>query len=224
MRNTMTNSHQSGFTIPELLIAVSLAGMMSVLMMAVFVYSYGGLVVEQTRADMVLESQLFLKRMTEDIRVANTVLTTNTLSDPEIGAAGGWVTSDPANILILTQPAVDSNADLIYDTSTGYPYQNEIIYHGAGAIMYRRTLENSTATDNAATTTCIPATPTCPPDILLTDSLKNMTFNFYDIDNAATVVPAEARSVALTVNLEKKIFGRAITVQNTTRMTLRNEN
>jgi prepilin-type N-terminal cleavage/methylation domain-containing protein len=218
------NPTQSGFTIPELLIAIALSTMMSVLMVTVFIYAYGGLLAEQAKADMVLESQLYLKRMTEDVRVANIVLTTNSLTDPEDGSPGGWVTSDPANIIILTQPVVDSNKDLIYDSNTGYPYQNEIIYHGSESIMYRRTLSNDSVPGNAAKTTCIPSTSTCPPDIKLTEDLKNMTFVFYDADNQSTTTPENARSVAITVNLEKKIFGRSVSIQNTTRMTLRNEN
>lgn len=213
---------QNGFTITELLIAVVVAGILSVLMISVFIYSYGSLVVEQTRSSMILESQLFLRKMTEDIRVANEVLATNTITDDN-GPGGGWVTSDPANILIMTQPAVDTAGDFIYDDATGYPYQNEIVYFGDGSEMFRRTLKNTLATDNVAITTCPSGTPSCPPDIELSENLKNMTFEFYDIDDNLTTVIADARSVALTVNLEKSVYGNVVDIQNSTRMTLRNE-
>lgn len=211
----------NGFTIIELLISIGLAGIISVLMLTVFIYGYGGLLIQQTRANMVLESQLFLRRMTDDIRVANQVLAANTISDSN---GGPWVTSDPANILILTQPAIDGDKNFIYDTGTGYPYQNEIIYFGSTNAMYRRTLANTLATGNTAQTTCPEGVAGCSLDVKLTDNLKNMNFVFYDIDNIVTTTIANARAVELTVNLEKKIYGRVISAQNTTRMTLRNEN
>ena len=219
---TKLPKNQSGFTITELLVAIAVGSVLSVLMISIFIYGYGGLLIEQTRANMVLDSQLFLRRMTEDIRVANQILPTNTIADSN--NISGWVTSDPANILILTQPAVDSGDNFITDTNTGYPYQNEIVYFGDGENIYRRTLENTSATGNIASTTCPAGTIGCSPDIKLSEYLKNMTFTFYDINNTVTTLIPDARSVSLTINLEKNIFGRNILVQNTTRMTLRNEN
>lgn len=216
-----TDKNQSGFTIIELIVSIGLAGLLSVLMLTIFIYSYGGLLIEQSRANIVLESQLFLKRMTEDIRVANQVLSTNTITDAN---GGPWVTSDPANILILTQPAVDTDKEFIYDTATGYPYQNEIVYFGSGGSMFRRTLKNESATGNIAQTTCPNGAVGCSRDVPITENLKNMNFVFYDINNTVTTTISDARTVELTVNLEKKIFGRTISTQNTTRMALRNEN
>ena len=221
MRNTETE--QQGFTITELLIAVAVASIASILIMSAFVFMYGGLIKEQVRAQMVLESQAYLRKMVEDIRVANQVLSTNTLPDA-YGPVGGWVTSDPANILVITQPATDNNIDFIYDTSTGYPFQNEIIYFSSGTTINRRVLANAAATGNKAITTCPSGTPSCQADTIMTDKLKNMLFVFYDIDDVVTIVPEDARSVSLTVNLSKKVYGEDIDISNTTRVTLRNEN
>lgn len=214
---------EQGFTIVELLVAVSVAAIASVLMLYTFVYMYGGLVKEQARAEMVLESQAFLKKMTEDIRVANQILTTNSLAD-SFEPSGGWITSDPANILIVTQPVTDDSKDFIYDDGTGYPYQNEIVYFSDVDDMYRRTLSNNLAVGNAASTTCPSGTPACPSDIELSSRLQNMLFVFYDINDDITTVPEDARSVELTVNLADRIYGENINISNTTRVTLRNEN
>lgn len=216
-------NNQYGFTITELLIAISIASIASVLILYAFVYMYGGLVREQTRAQMVLESQLFLKRMVEDSRVANQILSTNSLAD-SYEPGGGWVTSDPANIMVITQPVTDSSNEFIYDNSTGYPFQNEIVYFSSGDTMYRRTLANSSAIGNKNVTTCPSGTVACSPDIKLTERLQNMLFVFYDIDDVVTTIPEEARSVAITVNLTQRIYGQDINVSNTTRVTLRNEN
>ena len=217
------HKNQQGYTIAELLIAISVASIASILIMYSFVYMYGGLLREQTRAQMVLESQLFLKRMVEDTSVANQILTTNSLPDL-YDPVSGWITSDPANILVLTQPVTNSSNDFVFDIATGYPYQNEIIYHSNGDTMYRRTLANSSASGNKNVTTCPPNTFGCSPDIQLTDRLQNMLFVFYDINDVITIVPEDARSVKLTVNLTQRIYGQDINVSNTTRVTLRNEN
>lgn len=214
---------QAGFTITELLIAISVGTLLSVFMLAVFIYGYGGLVVEQTRASMVLESQLFLKRMTEDVRLANQILPAATLPDAN-GPSGGWITNDPANILIMTQPATDNTNSFIYDSVTGYPYQNEIVYFSNGGSMYRRTLRNTAATGNSVLTTCPAGTSGCPRDVVLSEYLRNMTFVFRDINDVVTTTAANARSVEITVNLERRVYGRTVTTQNSTRMTLRNEN
>lgn len=213
---------QGGFTITELLIAIGLSTIISVAMLSLVLFYYGALVREQTRASMIMESQLFLRRLVEDVRVASEIRTSNSVVDPS--KADGWTTSDPANILILTSLATDSSKDFIYDATTGYPYENEIVYFGSDRTMYRRTLSNSAATGNAATTTCAAATASCPSDIELAQNLSNMTFTFYDIDNAVTTTPENAQSVSITVNLSKKIFGKNITITNVARTTLRNEN
>jgi prepilin-type N-terminal cleavage/methylation domain-containing protein len=223
LKTKPAKTNQQGFTITELLVAISIASIASVLIMYAFVFMYGGLLKEQSRSQMVLESQLFLKRMTDDIRVANQILTTNSISDT-YEPAGGWLTSDPANIILVTQPVTDVNKEFIYDTSTGYPYQNEIVYFSSGSTMYRRTLTNINASGNTAITTCPANTVGCQQDTQLTDRLQNMQFVFYDINDVVTVVPEDARSVSVTVNLLDRIFGEDIAISNTTRMTLRNEN
>lgn len=213
---------ESGFTIIELLVAVAVGAVASVLIMTAFVYTYGSVIVEQTRTQMVQQSQLFLRRMTEDLRVASEIRSTNSISDSY--KSGGWTTSDPANILITTEPATDSADNLLFDDTTGFPYAHEVIYFGSGSTMYRRLLVNSTATGHIQERTCPAGTSGCAADISLVNNLDNMTFIFYDANNAVTTTPENARSIQITVNLRKKVYGKTITTTNTTRVTMRNEN
>jgi prepilin-type N-terminal cleavage/methylation domain-containing protein len=223
MKKTSGYNSEKGFTVVELLIAISVASIASVLMMYAFVFMYGGLLKEQARSQMVLESQVFLRRMVEDVRIANQILTTNSLPD-NYEPSNGWITSDPANIIVITQPVIDADKNFIYDGATGYPYQNEIIYHGSESNMFRRTLANGSALNNAANTTCPVGTAACQPDIQLSSRLQNMQFVFYDINDEVTTIPENARSVELTVNLADRIYGQNLEVRNKTRVTLRNEN
>lgn len=214
---------QGGFTIIELLIAVAVSAIASMLIMSSFVYTYGAIVAGQIKTTMTLESQLFLRRMTDDIRVANQIRATNQLEDA-YGPVGGWITSDPANILITTEPATDEDEDFVYDDATGYPYQHEVVYFGSGGKMYRRLITNDAAFGHDQTATCPDGVNGCPPDIELVGYLDNMLFEFYDIDDQVTADPVSARSIEVTINLSRKAYGKNITTTNSTRVTLRNEN
>jgi prepilin-type N-terminal cleavage/methylation domain-containing protein len=211
-----------GLTLVELMVSMTIGSIVVLLVVVLTVNFYGDIYREQVRSEMVIESQLFLRKLVDDIRVSNAVRPTNLLTD-SYAPVGGWVTSDPSNILIVTSPAVDVNRDFIYDSDTGYPYQNEIIYFGSGSNMYRRVLNDSAAAGNVALTTCPSGTSGCPADVLLSRNLQNLTFIFYDQDDAQTSDASLARSVSLTVNLTKQVFGKSVTISNTTRTTLRNE-
>jgi hypothetical protein len=161
--------------------------------------------------------------MVEDTRLADSLSATNTLTDAN-APSGGWVTSDPSNVLIIDTPAIDVNRDLIFNSSTGYPYKNEVIYYTNGTKMYRRTLKNTLATGNILTTTCPPTntTSSCPADKLFTKYLKDLTFTFYDETDATTANAALARSVKITVTTERKVNGKTVTFANSIRTTMRN--
>jgi len=210
----------NGFTITELLIAVAVASIASVLMVTAFVFVYGDVIREQVKTSMVRDSQVFLRRMVEDIRVASEVRTTNLLTDIN---GDTWTTSDPANILVTTEPATDSSDDLIFDPDSGEIYFHEVVYFSQGNTMYRRLIANPEATGASQSSTCPSGTAGCPPDIELVSNVDNMLFEFYDVSDNLTAVPEEARSVQVTINLARKTFGVELITENTSRITLRNE-
>lgn len=214
---------QSGFTVAELAIAVTVAGFLAAaIFIATFDY-YADVSRAETTASLALESQSILTQMTEDIRLADAISSTNALTDAN-APAGGWVTSDPSNVIIIESPAVDSSRNIIYNANTGSPYRNEYIYFSSGSNMYKRVLANAAATGNTAVTTCPAnlASSSCPPDRLFSSNTGNLSFTFYDSSDNTTADAASARSVKLQVDMSKKSFGRPITLANTTRVTLRN--
>jgi type II secretory pathway component PulJ len=215
--------NSTGFTIPELVLSITIASIMVVVLFTATFYYYIDTAQTQTTTDLALESQSILSQMTEDIRLADAISSTNALSDPN-SPAGGWSTSDPSNIIIIENPAVDSNHNIIYDTTTGSPYRNEFIYFGSGTTMYKRILANSAAVGNTAKTTCPQnlSSSTCPPDRLFSTNASNLSFTFYDASDNTTANATLARSVSLQVDMAKKAFGKNITLSNTTRVTLRN--
>jgi type II secretory pathway pseudopilin PulG len=215
---------EAGFTITELALSVTIAGFLILVLFTATFYYYVDTAQSQTATDLALESQTTLTQMTEDIRLADAISNTNILPDDN-APVGGWMTSDPGNVIIIESPAVDSSRNIIYNTSTGFPYRNELIYFQSGNSMYKRTLANTTAAGNTAITSCPEAlsSPSCPPDRLFSANVNNLTFNFYDSSGNPTADVSLARSVNLQVDMAKKMFGKNITLSNTTRVTLRNQ-
>jgi len=214
---------QRGFTITELALSITLAGFLTAVIFAATFYYYANVMQAQTSAELGLESQSILGQMTDDIRLADAIASTNNLADSH-APAGGWQTSDPSNVLIIESPATDASRNIIYDDTTGNPYRNEYIYFMSGQNMYKRVLANTSATGNTARTSCpaASASSTCPPDRLFSSNLSNLSFTFYDIDNNTTANAANARSVSLTVNMVRKSFGKNVILNNMTTVTLRN--
>ena len=92
--------YQAGFTITELVIAITVAGILAVaIFIATFDY-YADVNRSQASTDMALSSQNILGQMTSDIRLADAISSTNSITDPN-GPAGGWVTSNPSNVIII---------------------------------------------------------------------------------------------------------------------------
>lgn len=216
-------SASRGFTITEMLAAVGVAAVMVAVLFTVTFGYYVASVKAEVMTQMALESQSLLAQLTEDIRLADAIVDSNTISDPN--NPGGWTTNDPSNIIIVQSPAVDGDKNIIYDSSTGYPFSNEFIYFLDTNSMYKRVLKNTIAPDNVAVSTCPEsvASPTCPEDRLFSSKVSNLTFTFYDINDTQTANANEARSVTFVVNMEKKVYGETLTLNNSTRITLRNQ-
>lgn len=221
--NRHNDDTDEGFTIVELILATAISGILAVVMFTISVYYFGNTLQAQATAQMALESQLVLTQLVEDIRLSDGIGLTNSITDAN-APAGGWVTNDPSNILIIKSPAIDSSRDIIYDPDTNLPYRNEFVYYSAGQAMYKRTLKNPDAVGNTAVTTCPPASasPTCPADKVFTNSMTNLTFTFYDVNNAPTPDATQARSVNLVVSMSRRVYGKSLMLSNTTRTTLRN--
>lgn len=216
-------SHQEGFTIVELLVAITLIGIISVSLIAVFT-NYLVIITRNNRlVDMTGDSQNLLRSTVEELRYGAGVRQTNLIADAN-GPAGGWNTSNTSFVIIIAVPAVDSNDAYIIDSSTGNPYNNELVYFKQGTTLFKRTLAHPNAIGNKTLTSCpaATATSTCPEDRELTKSVKDMNFTLYDQDNALTSDTLLARSVRIDLALERDTFGQPLKLDNSIRVTLRN--
>ena len=223
MSDNINHQRPRGFTIVELLIAISLIGLISVSILGVFTNYLAIITRNNVLVDMTADSQNLLRSTVEELRYGAGVRVTNAVSDPNNLA--GWNTSNASFVIIIAVPAVDASNEYIIDSDTGAPYNNELVYFKTGTTLYKRTLAHPDAIDNRATTSCPAAavSPTCPADRKLISNVKSFVFTLYNQDDGTTTDPLLARSVKIDLALERDTFGAPLAFDNSIRVTLRNK-
>lgn len=217
------NTKQAGYTITELIIVVTIGAAVAIALVGASINLYFSMMRRNAEAELVLESQGLLRRVVEDIRTSAGIRSNNTIGDTN-GPVGGWVTSNANVILVISSPSLDQNEQIIYDPLTGAPYLDEFIYFTEDTTLHKRILANPSATGNRASTTCPEslATPSCPSDVTLTNYFTQMNFVFYDQDDAITTDSLLTRSILITVDMQRRVFGADLPITNSIRMTMRN--
>lgn len=226
--NIKLTRDQRGFNIVELNIAMAMAAIISVSFFAIFTTYL--ITITRTNASILMtnDSQNLLRSMVEEIRYGAGVRQLNTIADAN-APSGGWNTSAANFVIITAVPAVKADNSYIIDPSTGAPYYNEYVYYKVGNILYKRTLANSAAVGNKSIASCsqtvsaLPCPAGRPADRQLIDTLNTMVFVLYDQDNIVTADPLAARSIQITLSLQKKVFGNPLVYENKIRSTLRNK-
>lgn len=214
---------QSGFTIVELAIGISVGTVLMLAFMTVMTDYFILITRNNASIDMTNSSQNLLRSTVETLRLSNGVRQTNSITDPN-APAGGWNTSNANFVIVISSPAVDASHNYIFDPSTGAPYMNELVYYKSGNSLMKRTLANPAATGDSLRTTCpaAQASDTCPADVDLADYFQSMSFTLYDQDGSTTSDPPSARSVSIDLNMQRSVFGEPISLDNKIRVSLRN--
>lgn len=208
--------NQRGYTLLELLIAMTVIGILSAVMINFLLGNLISSLREEAQADLQSNTKLAADNITSVIRSAQTVEDTNSITDSNQPA--GW-TSD-SDTIVLAVPALDSDGEPIYtDSSQNTVYSNNAIYYVQDNKIWRRTLANPNAPDNAATTTCPPesATQACPADVSIVGDIASLNVDYF-IDP-----PSEAEKVKLTLERQKTVFSKVIKSIVTTTTTMRNK-
>lgn len=220
---SVNTNKQSGFTIPELIIVISVFAILSVSLLAISVNFFAVMIRNNTRVDMTVASQGFLRSTEENLRFGAGVRQTNQIADTN-APGGAWNTDDTNFVIIIAVPAVDIDREYIIDSGTGEPYMNELVYYRDGNDLLQRTLAHPSAVGNLLITSCpeASASPSCPADKQLLENLSTITFTFYDQDDSLTTDPLLARSIDISLVVSKDTFGNPLTLDNTVRVTLRN--
>lgn len=221
--NTKKRASERGFTLPEIVVTVTLVGLLIGPVIVGTFFFYSSMIVSGQQTQLAVESQSILHATVEELRAGSGVRDTNLVADA-YAPPEGWNTSNDNLVLIIATPALNDANDFIINPLTGEPYQNEIIYYASENTLYKRYLAHPDAVGNKRRTTCpaANASSTCPADVVLSENFKTMNFVFYDQDNIETSDLNLARSIKLLVSMERRDFGRAINYDNNIRITIRN--
>ena len=214
--------NDNGFTVTELVVAITLVGLLIVPVVQTSLRFYADATSSNRKASIALESQATLQKFTEDLRMASGIDATNIIADPN--KSGGWTTNSSNHVLILSVPAQNNVGGFIINSSTQKTYKNEIIYYTDGTNLYRRTLPDSNASGNSMVRSCPPESTTldCPADVTLTNHFDSSSFSFYDSNGAPTGDAAAARSVKITLTTSDAVLNNPTVVTNTIQVALRN--
>ncbi len=220
----MSDNRQKGFTVVELAIGVSVGVVLFLAFMTVITDFFILITRNNASIDMTTSSQNLLRSTVEILRVSNGVRQTNSITDAH-APAGGWNTSNANFVIVISTPALDKSHNYIIDSSTGGPYMDELVYYKSSSSLMRRTLANPSATGDTRTTTCPAnlATSVCPADVDVADYFQSMSLSLYDQDGNSTADPTVARSIGITLNMQRNMFGSLIILNNSIRATLRNQ-
>lgn len=221
--NKRTGTNQEGFTIVELAVVISVTAVVAVVFLGIVANFYVTITRNNELADMTINSQNLLRSTVENIRYGNGVEQTNTISDPN-APSGGWNTSNASFVIVIPVPAVDSSRNFIIDPNTGSPYMNELVYYKSGLTLMERDLANPNATGTTFKTSCPAnlATTTCRADKQLATYVSSMSFAFYDQNAASTSTAAAARSINITLTMQRNAPVSPLSLTSNIRVTLRN--
>jgi prepilin-type N-terminal cleavage/methylation domain-containing protein len=218
---------QQGFTLLELLISITIIGILAVTISDFYSQRLVDFARNFTLTILQSNTKQAVESVSRDIRASRTIEATNTLADAS-GPGGnqfGWhSTVGSTATLVLGIPAQDANGNLIYvDPGThNTPYLNNVIYYlnGANKILYRRMLANTNAPSNAAVTTGCSG---CPTDGKVIEDVANMSLAYYDGSGSSIATPSASYSLDITLQQTRTSFGRTFVNTLTSRVTLRNK-
>jgi prepilin-type N-terminal cleavage/methylation domain-containing protein len=221
--------NEAGFSLLELLIAMTFISILAVVMSEFFVRR----LIDYNRTFVITSLQTNTKQAVEtmesDIKFGTRVLANNQWPDTNSPGAPGnpysWVSNanTPATVVIAV-PSRDSSGNIIYADGLHTQLEtNDVIYYISNNILYRRTVANPIA-GNAAKTTCPPAlaTPSCPADAKVVEDIASLAVVYYDLTNTVTTTPAGASSIQITLQQSRTKFGRTFVSRLTSQASLRN--
>lgn len=220
------NSNQSGLTIVELSIALTITAMLAIIIVGFSIDKLEQSTIQSTQYSLLTNAETGLDTIANDIRIANAADDNNRYQDPNSPGAPSnelsWASN--SNTVVLAVAAHDSSNNILWEDAHDYiSDKNNIIYYLSGGSVYRRTLADAVS-GNTAVTTCPAASSSssCPADGDILDNVSSFSIQYYNELNQQ-VDPASARSVQLSVTLLVNKYGQDITASYTTRMVFRND-
>lgn len=216
--------NQKGFTLVEVVITVSVVGIVLGIVSLFAINSLTQSSVQSARADLLGESQIALDNIISDVRLSAGADDNNRHPDPNNGGDLSMDWQSDATTLVLATAAVDNNNDIIFSDPVMYiSEKNNVIYFVDQGVLYERVLA-SDAEGNNAKTTCPKnlSSEGCPEDKVMLNNVTKFEVKYFD-NNDTEVTPTNARSVEISVETNVKKFGRDIKAEYVTRAVFRND-
>lgn len=214
-----------GFTLIELMVAIAVTGLLTVIIMSFMVNTVAESAQESAREDLLTQAQTALDTASNDILQSADADTVNRYADPN-GPSGnqfGWHSS--GTTLVLATAVTTAQNTIIFDDPLHYiTAKNNLIYYVSNGTLYRRILADS-ITGNRLVTSCPvgASSSTCPPDATLATGVSSFAVTYYDNNGALTSDPSTARGVQLAITMTRVKYNKTISVSYAQRTVFRNE-
>ena len=212
---------QRGFTTVEVVVATILTGALIIPFSIVAIFFLSSMFDRSTESILTSEAQNALRTISEELKSANKILSTNTITDPN--RTSGWSTNLAGGILVFDSFALDNNRQIMINSTDGTPHLNESVYFRQGTTLYKRSLPAHESPGNRTVRSCPPnaVVSSCVADTVLTNHLSSLSFTLYDSTNTVTTTPSAATSVLVKIELSKPSLKSPITVEKNIRVTTR---
>lgn len=222
----MTRKDQSGFTLVESVIALTVTSMLIFVVVNFMVNSIAQYSTVNARSRLLNEAQIALDIIGDDIRLSANADENNRWPDANAPIAPdnlfSW-TSSPST-LILATAAEDVNGDIIFSDQAEYiSLKDNNVYFVRDRKLYKRTLA-ADGISNTSVTTC-PANETtanCPTDKQLLAGVDSFNLKYFN-EKGEQVTPTDARSVEMYVKISEDQYRQPVSAEYTTRMVFRND-
>lgn len=213
-----------GVSLVELILTLSIVSILAIVVMNFMVGWLQQYAISQTRAALLTSAQNAIDEMGDVIRLSSAADQNNRWPDVNAPVSQfGWASD--SSTLVLASAVEDTSGTVIFSDPSNYTSQkNNQIYFVEDGSLYRRVLAAPDVLDNKLTTSCPSAnvTPACPADRRLAENVTNFTVKYFNAENQE-VVPTDARSIELSLTLQKQKFSQLIQSVYKTRMVFRND-
>lgn len=219
----MKKLNTNGISLVELTLTLSIVSIMSIVVMNFMVNWVQQYAISETRAALLADAQNAIDQMGDAIRLSSAADQNNRWPDANAPENQfGW--ESDASTLILATAVEDQNGAIVFSDPSNYTSEkNNYIYYIQDATLYRRTIA-SPVENNKIVTSCpvAEASPECPSDRKLAENVASFSVKYFNGENQE-VAPSDARSIELSLILQKNQFSQLIQSVYKTRMVFRND-
>lgn len=222
----MIRNRQAGFTLPELIVTVSVTTIMIMVITGFTIRALQTATLQSVKAQIIHEVQLTLDNVTTDVRLSASADAINRIGDNNSPLSPvnnyGWIANN--STMVLATAAKHTNGNIIFSDAANYiSTKNNIVYFVSNGTLYKRTLA-ANVPNNAMKTSCPAnrATASCPADKALLTNVTRFTVRYIDGDSN-TVIPTNARAIEVSLTARANKYNQAQEASYTTRMVFRND-